>query len=230
MRSTAQGPSRTPTERTGHRSRSTASDADVAGLFTYVVRYDIGFAPDPFHGRCTLATCKPGIRKASEPGDWVAGIGSKQKGQEGLLVFCMHVDEAVSYDEYWADPRFQRKKPNRVGSLKQRYGDNIYHRASPDDPWIQEDSRHSLDDGAPNTDHIKRDTSAPRVLIASRFSYFGDQAIDIPPEFRDWDGHDICQGGRGYKRNFPSELFDAFIAWLDSIATEGIAGEPLDWP
>ena len=201
----------------------------MADLFTYVVRYDIGFAPNPFHGMCTLATCKPDIRRTAKSGDWVAGIGSRQKGQEGLLVFGMRMDEAVSYDEYWSDPKFQRKRPNRVGSLKQRYGDNIYHRAPDGESWVQEDSRHSLEDGTPNFDHVTRDTSAPRVLISQEFAYYGDRAINIPAGFRDWEGRDICSSGRGYRRNFPDDLRDAFATWLESQTDVGIAGEPLDW-
>lgn len=44
-----------------------AKDAEAYGLadvlFSYIVRWDHGFAPNPFHGICSLATCKPGIRK-----------------------------------------------------------------------------------------------------------------------------------------------------------------------
>lgn len=32
-------------------------------LYSYVVAHDFGFAPNPFDGLCTLATCKPDIRK-----------------------------------------------------------------------------------------------------------------------------------------------------------------------
>src|SRR5712671_5339411 len=32
-------------------------------LYSYVVARDFGFAPNPFFGVCTLATCKPDIRK-----------------------------------------------------------------------------------------------------------------------------------------------------------------------
>ena len=34
----------------------------MARIYSYVVRYDSGFAPNPFYGYCTLATCKPDIR------------------------------------------------------------------------------------------------------------------------------------------------------------------------
>ena len=44
-------------------------------LYVYIITRDFGFAPNPFHGRCTLATCKPGIRKSAKVGDWVLGVG-----------------------------------------------------------------------------------------------------------------------------------------------------------
>lgn len=199
-------------------------------LFTYVVRYDIGFAPNPFFGYCTLATCKPGIRRSGLEGDWVAGIGSKQKGQEGRLVFAMQVEERLSFDEYWQDPRFARKRPNRIGSIRQRYGDNVYHRDNPQSEWRQEDCRHSRDDGGPNWSHVRRDTNPPVVLVSQRFAYYGASAIEIPDKFRSWNGNDVCRGGRGYRRNFPEDLRDAFVDWLKTRTEHGLAGEPLDWP
>ena len=36
----------------------------VGALFSYVVATDSGFAPNPFFGLCTLACCKPAIRRA----------------------------------------------------------------------------------------------------------------------------------------------------------------------
>ena len=47
-------------------------------LYSYVMIYDTGFAPNPFWGYCTLATCKPGIRRPAEQGDWIIGSGYKQ--------------------------------------------------------------------------------------------------------------------------------------------------------
>jgi hypothetical protein len=32
-------------------------------LYSYVVRWDHGFAPNPFYETCTVATCKPYIAK-----------------------------------------------------------------------------------------------------------------------------------------------------------------------
>ncbi|MDE0065297.1 MAG: hypothetical protein OXN44_00310 [Acidimicrobiaceae bacterium] len=201
----------------------------MATLFTYVVRWDIGFAPNPYFGFCTLATCKPKIRKLAAPGDWIAGIGSKQNETHGRLVYTMCVEETLSFDEYWADPRFARKKPNRIGSVKQRYGDNIYHRAADGRTWIQEDGRHSLEDGKPNLDHVKKDTNGQRVLISRSFAYFGADAIEIPSEFRDWKGKGYFNSVRDFRRNFPDDLRVAFTSWLNSLADVGIAGKPFHW-
>ena len=48
----------------------------MARIHSYVVRYDSGFAPNPFYGYCTLATCKPNIRRSADIGDWVNTLSS----------------------------------------------------------------------------------------------------------------------------------------------------------
>ncbi len=197
-------------------------------LYSYVVRYDIGFAPNPFHGWCTLATCKPQIRGGASIGDWIVGTGSKAKGLEGKLVYAMRVDERFAFDAYWADPRFQRKRPDVRGSLKFRYGDNIYHR-NRRGSWEQADSRHSLDGGVPNPDHIARDTRCNAVLASRHFAYWGRQAEEIPGRFRDWKGVDVCVGGMGYRwRPFTEDMQIAFVQWIEALGP-GYRGDPSDW-
>ena len=46
--------------------------------FAYILAFDSGFAPNPFYGYCTLADCKPKIRKQAQVGDWIIGLGSKK--------------------------------------------------------------------------------------------------------------------------------------------------------
>ncbi len=84
------------------------------GLYTYVVRYDLGFAPNPYHGYCTLAVCMTKIRKGVKVGDWVLGTGSARKGirRGGYAVYAMRVTEKLSFDQYWIDKRFRKKRPN----------------------------------------------------------------------------------------------------------------------
>lgn len=78
-------------------------------LFSYVIARDYGFAPNPFFGCCTLATCKPNIRRVAEIGDWIVGTGSAARKRKGFLIFAMCVNETMQFNEYWEDPRFQQK-------------------------------------------------------------------------------------------------------------------------
>ena len=153
-----------------------------------------------------------------------------QKKQGGKLVYAMQVEEAMCSNDYWSDSRFVQKRPFRPGSIKQRYGDNIYHRDTEWDDWIQEDGRHSLENGSPNYSHIQKDTNPPRVLISRTFIYFGDQAIDLPEQFISEDNRRLFVGMRDFRRNFPSEVKDAFIEWIEDLRDDsGIRGEPFDW-
>ena len=140
---------------------------NMAKLYSYVVARDFGFAPNPFYGSCTLATCKPRIRKVAAIGDWVIGNGPKPLGLDDKLIFAMEVTEKMSYDQYWNDKRFKSKKPFLDGSLKQTYGDNIYHKEN--DEWCQANSHHSYGDGSINYYNLNRDTGCDQVLISTNF-------------------------------------------------------------
>ena len=56
------------------------------------------------------------------------GTGAVKPKLRGHLTFWMRVDEVITFDEYWQDRRFRRKKPRMSGTTCLRYGDNIYHR------------------------------------------------------------------------------------------------------
>jgi len=197
-------------------------------LYSYVVARDYAFAPNPFHGFCTLATCKPQIRRTAQVGDWIIGTGSKGKGRDGYLVFAMRVTEAMSFEEYWRDPRFVPKRANLQGSAKQAFGDNIYHRTE-DGSWTQENSHHSFHDGTANPENVNQDTGVDRVLISNQFTYWGGEGPEIPARFRESSGVDVCVGRQGHKCNFPDDLVDAFLAWIEELGIQGYAGRPLDW-
>lgn len=197
-------------------------------LFSYVVRLDFGFAPNPFYGVCTLATCKGQIRRTAEVGDWIVGTGSSANGLQGHLVYAMNVSEKLTFEQYWADPRFVTKRPYLRGSIKQTRGDNIYHRDQRSGEWIQENSRHSDKDGNPEPRHIARDTRHPFVLIAEDFYYWGGAGPSIPTRFRNWQGHDICQL-RSMKYKFPAAMTNAFIVWIRSSRGSNYISQPTNF-
>lgn len=194
------------------------------------MRYDSGFAPNPFYGICTLATCKPDIRKSVDIGDWVVGSGSADRklNRGGYLVCAMRVTEALTIQDYWEDPRFARKKPNLSRSRMQACGDNIYHRLG-DGSWAQLPSFHSHKDGSPNPRHIQRDTGVNRVLISEDFAYFGGEGPKIPEALRDSEGRGVCVHGRGRKVFKDQEFIEKFISWIQSLGVHGYIGEPMDW-
>ena len=153
-------------------------------VYSYKITRDFGFAPNPFYSMCTLATCKPKIRKSAKVGDWVIGFGSTAKNSvlKNKIIYIMKVEKKITFNQYWNGKEYQCKKPVMNGSLKQNYGDNIYHYEN--NLWVQVDSHHSLKDGTPNILNVNKDTSSDNVLISKTFWYFGKDAIEVPDELK----------------------------------------------
>jgi Nucleotide modification associated domain 2 len=91
----------------------------VATLFSYVVDHDLGFAPNPSSGYCTLVHCKFGgigrrrnIVELAKAGDWVLGTGGQNKDSAGnsKLIYLMRVDEKLPFERFLADPRFRGRR------------------------------------------------------------------------------------------------------------------------
>lgn len=152
----------------------------MARGLSYIITRDFGFAPNPFHGVLTLATCKPRIRASAKVGDYLIGNSSKDSGNK--LIYMARIDEITTFDNYWKDSRFQCKKPVMNGSFKTLYGDNVYHHENGE--WIQANSHHSMEDGSANLSNLERDTgTTDRVLICNDFFYLGQSMIDIHDRF-----------------------------------------------
>lgn len=200
-------------------------------LYSYIVRYDSGFAPNPFYNFCTLATCKPKIRKPALVDDWVIGTGSgnKKVGRSGYLVYAMRITDVITFQDYWQDQRFQRKKPNLRGSRKQSCGDNIYSLNPATQVWNQLDSYHSNNDGSPNLSHIQRDTGINRILLSNDFVYFGGCGPRIPDAFRNYGGEDICKSRQGHKVIRDTQLIRDFVGWIASLNVKGYVSPPFEW-
>ena len=201
-------------------------------LYSYVVIDDNGFAPNPFFEFCTLATDKPKIRRQAREEDWIIGTTGSSRHVESTLVFVMRVSEIVTFEQYWNDGRFQEKKPNLLGSNIERVGDNIY-RKEEDGKWKQHPSLHSLYDGCPNLFHQRRDTKVNRVLIGSRFSYWGANGPTVPEDIRYFKKFgikfDLFMHGPGHKSRFPKEMIDNFVVWFDNSRETGFLANPKIW-
>lgn len=196
----------------------------MSKVYIYVIARDFGFAPNPFHKLCTLATCKPDIRRVARTGDWVIGMGGSRLRATGRCVFAMKVSGSVTYDEYWANPLYKDKKPIRNGSKKMIVGDNIYHKS--EGTWQQLNSHHSYSDGSPNPYNIKTDTRTNAVLLSDHFFYFGSAAIEVPADILQNMGY---QNRRAH-RTFDIVLAQPLISFVERDYQPNIlVGDPFDF-
>lgn len=185
-------------------------------LSAYIVRYDIGFAPNPFGRYCTLACCKPEIRRKAAPGDIVVGTGSAASGLSGHLVYAMRVERSISYQKYWESPEFAYKKPSPTSAISRR-GDNIWHRDAQDNWQVAPGACHGLG-------HRDSDIGGKCVLISTEFFYLGREAIKIPPEFSD-----IPPKGKKHHNTTDVDKIEKFWRWISGKCEKfGMHGDPYD--
>lgn len=200
-------------------------------IYSYRIDHDYGLAPNPFGRFCTVAVCKPQIRKSRnlQIGDWLIGTGSnsleKASGFKCVtkLIYAMQVSEIISLHEYWEDQRFEYKKPVMNGTLSTMFGDNCYHLDN-DNNWVQEDCAHRNINGTFNHEHKEKDISGENALISQLFYYFGDNAPQIPRRFIQ-----ICHTTQGQKIVKPDKLAIKFLNWLQQNYRTGTQGKPISW-
>ena len=62
----------------------------MMNCFRYKLDHDYGFAPNPFHGVLSLATCKSQLRMNNNVkiGDWVVGLGSRAMDNLHHIIFA----------------------------------------------------------------------------------------------------------------------------------------------
>ncbi len=191
-------------------------------LYSYVVAGDGGFSPNPFHGFCTLACCKPNIRRTAQVGDYIVGL--RPKHCDNRVVYAMQVTETMGLNDYWK--RFPVKRPDkRAGGVKavgdniyhikarvRVVGDDIYHRDNVDN-WSQERSQHSKGDK-------ETDIGGRNALISRNFVYWGGKGKPLP---RNLNG---LIPGRGHRRTANESFISPFIKWFEGQEKSG----RLEWP
>lgn len=144
-------------------------------LYSYKMTADRGFAPNPFHGILSLATCKPQIRESKKVGMYIAGFTSSKLcgdavGQE-RMVYIMKISEKITFDEYFNSERFKCKiasNKNRIAKV----GDNIY--------YLSEGSyKQGMTYFHRKDKEIAKDLKSKNVLLSTDFFYFGVGAIPV---------------------------------------------------
>lgn len=200
----------------------------MARVFIYVISHDLGFAPNPFHGVCTLACCKPVIRRTAEVGDWIIGMGGQALNATGRCIYAMQVTAHLRFEEYHESADYSQKRPIRNGSRRSMVGDNIYSINVESGKWVQDNSVHSLPNGDQNDANTAHDTQVNRVLLSEQFIYFGDSAPIVPTGIFETIGY---RNGRGH-RVYQSEQCNDLITWLYEQANQNfnrVLGDPFQF-
>lgn len=194
-------------------------------LFSYRIPYDLGSAPNPFWGLCTLAICKPRIRQAAEVGDWVVGTGSAVASIGDIsdkIVYAMRVTQKKTMQEYdeFTRSELRQKIPLMTSTNpSKRSGDSIYDYSIRHDAEPYPRLRPSV-----HTEwNRKTDLSGEYVLLSDHFFYFGDQPVTLPKELLG-----IVKKGPGHKAHFDLQDVDNFIGWIHSLSypPATVAGKP----
>lgn len=166
----------------------------MENLYCYKMTWDVGFAPNPYEGVLTLATCKPTIRRCAKVGDWISGWTAREVHDkmhqirrfdgDARLIYIAKIKDKLTFAEYWK--RYPEKRPKPIGKtkivhhncaginkreIKWNNGDNIYK------PLIQHPQTEEDYEQITNADHtsseLKHDLSGKYVLICEEFYYFG---------------------------------------------------------
>jgi hypothetical protein len=199
------------------------------GTRTYRLNHDLGFAPNPFFGWCTLACCMPQIRKNAKEGDIIIGMAGADKRGLGRiypqLVFWMRVDQGMSFDDYWTDPRFINKRPQIPGPKIRMVGDRTYRHEPGSEGWLFETSMHYVP-GAKQTSggHVARDTKVNRLLVGSQFTYWGNSGPCVPAHLIS-----LFPNPRGDKCPPDGPLLTELHQLIDLAQPRGVCGDPADW-
>ncbi len=141
-------------------------------LYSYCLRIDDGAAPNPYWGVCTLAICKPSIRRVAKIGDWVVGHGSRRSPLGDIsdcIVYAMNVTDVKSLSDY--DRHFRAKLRGKIPVIKhrdvrRRVGDCVYDFSRPGKPRLRP--------GVHDESNRSKDLRGVNVLLSESFFYFGD--------------------------------------------------------
>jgi Nucleotide modification associated domain 2 len=141
-------------------------------IYIYTVPVDDGAAPNPYGDICTLAICKPNLRKIAKVDDWIIGLNSKCK-----LIYTMKITTVQTMKEYdsFTKENLKIKVPNKNSkNIQEQMGDSVYDFSNENitlRPSVH--SRCTKD----------MDLAGKNVLLSKNFYYFGNQVQKLPKEF-----------------------------------------------
>jgi hypothetical protein len=189
-------------------------------LYSYCLRWDDGAAPNPYWGICTLAICKPAIRRTAKINDWVVGLGSANSPLGDIsdqVVYAMRVTDIRSLWGY--DILCQSKHSSKVPDwwsvdFRRRVGDCVYDYSQGSPPRMRM--------GVHDEVNRERDLGGVNSLISNHFYYFGDKPVPLPLSLRS-----LIHSTQGHKVTANQAHLGDFVEWINSsFEPKKLYGEP----
>lgn len=177
----------------------------VAAIYSYIVRVDQGSAPNPFGSYCTLALCKPMIRKCAKPNDWIVGFAAKGIGgtyENPKVIYFMKVDRVLPFEKY--ESFCKQNCPIKIPNVSSR----AYEKTVGDCQYVWRNGKVHVLPGVHGESSKEDDLSGKHVLIAKDFVYFGSEGVPIDDDLRD-----VGRIVRGHRSPMNQPFFDAFEKW-----------------
>ena len=186
-------------------------------LYTYRLTVDSGDAPNPFGNICSLAICKPKIRKTCNIGDWIVGLVSqtlinKTKGDKkevNNILYAMKVTQKLTFEEYdiLCNSYYINKLPKN-----DKKGDCIYYKKNN----IYKQRKNYCH----NLQNMKTDIGGKFVILSNDFYYFGKNSIEIPLHLKP-----IINKQQGHQKQKNKNYINDFIKFIKT-QKKGINGIP----
>ena len=177
-------------------------------LYSYCLKHDSGAASNPFWGICTLAICKPAIRRTATEGDWVVGFGSKNSpvgNIAGKVVYAMKVTSVMTiqeYDELCKTKHLKKIPVWQSKDYRRRVGDCIYDFSEGKVPKMRK--------GVHDEGNKERDLGGINALLSKHFYYFGDKPVTLPERLGP-----IVHNIQGHKSASNDSYADDFVRWIE---------------
>lgn len=190
------------------------SSPNSAVIWRYVIKYDGGLAPHISGGLCSLALCKPRIRRYAKPGEWIIAFVAKGKANgRPLIQYAMKVAENPSFENYCIQYGGKRR-------------DAIYrYDLSPNGEWF--DNGYGDHDPLENKKSELRDKGGEHALIAAEFIHFGSEPRDLRLVLMpacDALGIDVetvvdclMHWTQGHKKWCSRQVYKVFTTWIEGL-------------
>lgn len=196
----------------------------MSKIYSYILKYDSGAAPNPFWGICTLTICKPQIRLKAHIEDWIIGICSKNAkcnnsihcDPSDRIIYAMKVTDIKTLNEYdrYCKTSLKGKIPDwSSGDWQRMAGDCIYDYSEELEPAI----RNSVQ----NENDRQRDLSGENALLSDRFYYFGEAAEPLPENLKQ-----LIKRGTGHKIIEEVFIISTFEKWISQFERNKIYADP----